>query len=206
MKINCEDFISALDKGGVQAYNKLTELRMIVKEIQDTWRARNFVEVRIFNEDGDITDILRKEFPKYQIRWEGEEDCCGENIIWVPGDEWNDELKAKLSKFDSDVGHHQEKMQAWKLIEGVSLPFGLQTAIDEIKKNYESRNGKPLEVVQIPAYAFRNWPFNQFEHEKERYFTETYTVVREWDTELKVWNFRKDSHYDDELRNKTIEI
>lgn len=205
MKINCRDIINALNEGGENAYASLNELVRCIKQIQENWRDRNYVEVRVFNRIGNITSSLRREFPNYEIWWEGDSNCCGENIILVPGDEWNDSLKDQISKFDDGVGHHQETRQDWKLREDVELPWDLKDEIGRIKANLE-KNGKPPTPIVLPRYAKHNYPFNRHSADWDRYFVETTTVMREWDIPLCVNDRRELVHEDEGMKAKTIEI
>lgn len=205
MKINCEDIVNALNEGGENAYASLNELVRCIRQIQENWRDRNYVEVRVFSRIGDITSRLRREFPKYEIRWEGNPGCCGENIMLVPGDEWNDSLKDRISKFDDDVGHHQETRQDWKLREDVELPYDLKNEIDQMKANLE-KNGKPVTPFVLPGYAKRNYPFDMHSNDWDRYFVETTTVLREWDVPLQVNDRREFVREDEGMKAKTIEI
>lgn len=205
MTINCGELIEALNKGGESAYSNLNELKRCIETIQEEWRDRNFIEVRVFNRDGNITSRLRKAFPEYDIWWEGDPGCCGENIMMVPGDEWNDSLKDRISKFDDEVGHHQETRQDWKLREDVELPWDLKNEIDRIKEVLE-KNGKPVTPLVLPRYAKHNYPFTRHSSDWDRYFVETATVLREWDVPLQVNDLREIVREDENLKRKVIEI
>lgn len=190
MKISSREIAEALDKGGEAAYNELSELVRCIKQIQEDWRDANFVEVRVFSDEGNISSQLRAAFPKFHIWWEGDPGCCGENIVLVPGEMWSDSVKAELQKFDTWAGHHEEKECEYKLLDGVELPYDLKQEVERIKKEAASR-GKTLAEVRIPRSSMNNWPLCRFKHEISKYFVETYRVVREWDEPLVVHDRRK---------------
>lgn len=206
MKINCGEIIDALNHGGEEVYGKLNDLVECIRQIQEDWRDKNYVEVRVFNHDGNITSRLRKAFPKYEIWWEGDPGYCGENIVLVPSADWNDALKKKLAKFDSEAGHHKETQQEWRLKDGVKLPHDLEYDIENFKRDILNKTGKMPEVVQIPGYGFRQWPWQRYEDKKTKYFDEVQKVIREYDVELTVNDYRNNNHEDTAFRAKTIEI
>lgn len=206
MKLNCGEIIEALNRGGDEAYGKLNDLVECIKQIQEDWKDKNFVEVRVFNHDGDITRRLRHAFPGYEIWWEGDPGYCGENIILVPAADWNDVLKQEIAEFDSDVGHHVETRHDWKLIDGVQLPYDLKNAVDVIKDNL-NKAGKSTDEIIIPGYATHQWPWSHYSsNEWEKYFVEVTTVIREWDVELTFNDRRKYARENEAFKAKTIEI
>lgn len=204
MKINCGEIIEALKNGGEETYGKLTDLIECIKQIQEDWKDKNYIEVRVVNHDGNITHRLREAFPGYDIWWEGDPNCCGENIILVPAADWNDVLKQEIAEFDSWAGHHQDTRRDWKLIDGVELPYGLQSEIEQFKTNLKNA-GKSTDEIIIPGYATRSYPWTRYASEWNKCFVEVTTVIREWDEELHVLDRRKYAH-DEALKAKTIEI
>ena len=206
MKINIGEMIASLERDGVKAYGKLNDLVECIKQIQEDWRDKNFIEVRVFNDNGNITSLLRTAFPKYDIWWEGDLGYCGENIVLVPSADWNDELEKKLAEFDSAAGHHKKTQQEWRLKDGVKLPRDLAYDIENFKRDILNNTGKMPEVVQIPGYGFSQWPWQRYESVKTEYFDEVQTVIREWDEKLNIIDRRKWAKYDETMKAKAIEI
>lgn len=206
MKINCGEIIEALNRGGEETYGKLNDLVECIRQIQEDWKDKNYIEVRVFNNEGNITRTLRKAFPKYDIWWEGDPGYCGENIILVPAADWNDVLKQEIAEFDSAAGHHQETRRDWKLIDGVKLPYDLQAEIDRVKDNLKNA-GKSTDEIIIPGYATHQYPWTRCSSaEWKKYFVEVATVIREWNEDLQVNDRRKYAREDEAFKAKTIEI
>lgn len=207
MKINVRELMAALERDGEKAYDKLSELRKCIKQIQEDWVDKNYVEVRIVNQDGNVVKKLKDAFPELDnIWWEGEPNCCGKNVVLVPGPMWNDILKEELSEFDSYVGHHQETRRDWKLRDDVELPYDLKSDIENLKKELE-KNGKSTDEIVLPGYLTHSWPWSRYAGTNwSRYFVEVQTVIREWDEELNVIDRRKWSKDDEAMKSKTIEI
>jgi len=108
---------------------ELTKLSDAIDSLKRIYRDTHYIEVQIFNREGNIKSKLSKEFPSCNVYWVGDHDTIGTNHVFVPIDEWNDEMKEKLSKFDSFVGVHQEKIRRRKRDE-----YGIEI--------YDSKTGK----------------------------------------------------------------
>lgn len=199
--------MAALERDGEKAYDKLSELRRCIKQIQEKWVNKNYIEVRIVNQDGNIVQKLKDAFPEItNIWWEGDPGNCGENIVLVPADMWNEVLEHELGEFDSYVSHHQETRRDWKLRDDVELPWDLKRDIDNLKKRLE-KNGKNADEIVIPCYSIYSYPWSRYTGANwSKYFVEVQTVIREWDEKLNINDRRKWSTDDEVMKAKTIEL
>lgn len=167
----------------------LIKLKNFIDEylhIQDKLR---FVYVEINNRDGrELMSALHKAFPKYYISWDGEPGTIGTFYIEIPRADWNDELKEKISKFDSFVGHHTQTAHKYVLKKNMSFPPRVQTIIDnriDMLSKLAVRAGKaPTDIGTVA------WTLSEVERDYELrglapiYFDKVEYVAHEWDDKL----------------------
>lgn len=183
MKIKISDILNALE-ANPKAIKGIRDLRDALMDVVTEWKDANFIQVNIYNNtgNGNIVLKLKEAFPEFDICHDTSEygpTYIGTNIVMVPADKWNDEVKAKLEKSDSFVGHHEEKVTKYKPKPEFIGKFGLEDKL------------------------YPKWDWNVKDHNER--FTPVEVVERAWDTELEVYDRRKFASYK-RLEGLEIEI
>lgn len=163
-----------------------------------------FIQVELSNTKGSsVAADIRKAFPKYEVFWKGEPGTIGTIYINIPRSDWNDELKAEISKFDSFVGHHVESRQMYVPKKDVEFPLEVQRFIDNrlsIMVASERAKGPRWDKYELERdYSIKKYI--------EDYFDLIDVVVKEWTTELRVVNHSEYAQRQlDQLSGYSIEL
>ena len=184
--------------------NSLLDLKNFIETYLRIKDEIAFIQVELYNTKGSsaVADI-RKAFPEYEVFWKGEPGTIGTIYVNIPRHDWNDELKAEISKFDSYVGHHVKTQQVYVPKKDVEFPWEVQQFIDDrLSMMVESERAKGP-----------RWSTYDLEHDYsirkyiEDYFDLIDIVVKEWTTELRVID---DSKYVqqrlDQLSSYSVEL
>jgi len=184
--------------------SKIRELHDTLDSWLATWRDSTFIEVTVLNYEGNITKQLEEKFPKFKIWWRCDNPgTIGENIILIHKQDWNEEVKAEISKFDSFVGHHVEKHTEYVIREDIDLPFEIKQLLEH-RRSIAAGRGKKLEKVGIKAWEFNNDSrLLHYWSERDKWFIETEVIDREWDEKLWVRDCTESSSF---ARFKNLKI
>lgn len=169
----------------------LVQLKNFIDSYLDIQKDLNFVQVELCNREGrSIIPKIREAFPKYDIFWKGEPGTIGTIYVTIPRADWNDELKAEISKFDSFVGHHTETHTKYVPKKDVELPSRLQSLI-KYRIELLTDRAKVYPNVKWKESDGAVWTISEVKHDIElrsfkEYLEPVEYVDREWDEPLHV--------------------
>ena len=155
---------------------------------------RHLVWIEITNKEGNVTDKIKEEFKGEEyfsdmyIHYKPHEvydHLIGTNLVVVNGKVWDahPDIKTRLEKFDSFVGHHVKTCKR-------KVPDETNQEVIQMRK---LNPGRKI-TFQSDGYLHPNW------------FVEKEFVTDEWTDELRVIDRRDYFHDDYFVRGKTIEL
>lgn len=199
MKISFDDLENA-------GYDKVVKLKNMLDSWLESYEDRRWIEVTILNYEGNVSKKIKEKFKDFVVNWHTDQaGTIGENKVWVPAEMWNDEVARELAKFDSFVGHHVEKHDAYVVREDVDLPFDLKQEVDH-RRSIAKGNRKNLDKIVVSAWEFNNnYVFKKHYGDLDKYFIKTEVIDREWDDKLWVRDSRQYVNLDN-LKKLSVEI
>ena len=178
----------------VQAVKTLRCLRDYIDTTMTEYNDRHLVWIEITNREGNVITRIREEFKgddyfsDMYFHYKSHEvysHLVGTNLVVVDGKVWDahPDIKTRLEKFDSFVGHHVETCTR-------KVPDETNPEVIQERKLYPGREI----TFQSDGYRHPNW------------FVEKEFVTHEWTDELRIIDRRNTYNDDYFVRGKTIEL